>query len=232
MALSCSLRQPNRECCRSSWAEPRPHLYAGWPYAGRMPRPTPTAADSAKSVLRNEVRARRRIRRDTQTRDERAAAAVALADAVVEWAASLARPLVFTAYESWPTEPPTEVLIAKLVAARHTVLVPLTHPLPDRTLDWCDAADPGRAPLGITAIAHADAVLVPGLVVDGHGTRLGQGGGYYAVALGYVRPSVPVIAVLWDEEVRGDQDAPLPRAPHDRSVSAVLTPGRGLTWLP
>ena len=68
----------------------------------------------------------------------------------------------------------------------------------------------------------------PGLAVDRSGRRLGQGGGSYDRALVHVRPDVDIVTLLWDDELL---DTDVPAEPHDRRVTAVLTPGRGLIRL-
>jgi 5-formyltetrahydrofolate cyclo-ligase len=83
--------------------------------------------------------------------------------------------------------------------------------------------EPEGARLGPSALGEADVVLVPALAVDAHGNRLGKGRGYYDAALRHASPGVPVIAVLFDDEV---SVAPIPREPHDVPVNGVLTPSR------
>jgi 5-formyltetrahydrofolate cyclo-ligase len=55
------------------------------------------------------------------------------------------------------------------------------------------------------------------------GTRLGRGGGYYDRALAHARSDALLVAVLFDEELRDD----VPAGPHDRRVTAVVTPAAG-----
>jgi len=196
----------------------------------------PTSASAVadrKARLRQAVREARRRRRDGDPDGRsRAIAAEAVAAATLAWLAGRSRGdagrLLVAAYESWPTEPPTEALVTALRAAGHTVLLPITHSLPDRTLDWYAAGLGPQQPWGVDAIVGADLVLAPGLLVDATGTRLGQGGGYYDTALAHLPASVPVLAILWDDELTTDL---LPRDAHDRPVDGVLRPGFGLTWL-
>ena len=126
------------------------------------------------------------------------------------------------AYESRPTEPPTDVLVRVLRATGHKVLLPITNP--DLTLDW--DLDGRRLPP--EAIGSAALVLTPGLAVDRSGRRLGQGGGSYDAALAYVPAGVPIVTLLWDDEL---VEGPVPTEPHDRAVDGVITPDRGLVWL-
>jgi 5-formyltetrahydrofolate cyclo-ligase len=104
----------------------------------------------------------------------------------------------------------------------------------DADLDWAvyggELVEAGRGLreppgpwLGTAAIARVDAVVVPALAVDRAGMRLGRGGGSYDRALARVRAGVPVVALLYDGELVDD----LPAEPHDRAVTAVVTPGGG-----
>ena len=127
---------------------------------------------------------------------------------------------VVTSYDAVPGEPPTEAVNALLVQRGIRVLLPIT--LPDLDLDWHDLADPAATPLGPDAIALADLVLAPGLAVDRHGTRMGQGGGCYDKALPRRSPGTPVVVLLHPGEVV-DPSAPLPLEAHDQPVDAVLT---------
>jgi 5-formyltetrahydrofolate cyclo-ligase len=89
-------------------------------------------------------------------------------------------------------------------------------------------AEPGEPPRGPEAVARADVVLVPALAVDHAGNRLGRGGGSYDRALARVTPLIPVIALLYDDELLGH----VPAEPHDTPVRAAVRPGPGITWLP
>lgn len=179
-----------------------------------------------KTARRTALRERRRAiagARDVEADDSALAAHV---DGLVD-SLGLGPGAVVTSYESVPGEPPTPALNAALRARGITVLVPIT--LPDLDLDWHDAADADRTPLGLTAVERADLVLAPGLAVDVTGTRMGQGGGCYDRALPRRRPGTPVVVVLHPGELVGADD-PLPRADHDQPVDAVVT-ADGLTDL-
>jgi 5-formyltetrahydrofolate cyclo-ligase len=108
--------------------------------------------------------------------------------------------------------------------------------LEDDDLDW-SAYDGKLAPgrrgllepvgprLGVDAVASCDLVLVPALLVDRRGNRLGKGGGSYDRAL--ARATGLTVALLHDDEV---VDA-VPHDVHDVPVKAVATPGNGLVLL-
>lgn len=195
--------------------------------SGPLPHPPDDAAlSAAKSELRREVLRRRRER----PAQEALGVAGALARTALAWE-PLAVAGCVAAYVSVGTEPGTDALLEALRAAGTRVLVPVL--LEDGDLDWApyegtDSLVPaGRglrepvAPrLGREAVRQAQVVLVPGLAVDGLGTRLGRGGGSYDRALARVGAGVPVAIVLHDDEVL----PVVPAQEHDRPVSHALTP--------
>ena len=164
---------------------------------------------------------------------------------VSEGARAIARHLVETsevrraatvaAYVSIGTEPGTGPLLDALTAMGRRVILPVV--LPDLDLDWAvyDGPDglararrgllePTGERLGLEAVATADVVLTPGLAVDRTGMRLGQGGGCYDRVLGRVPVGTFTCTLLYDGEVLDE----VPAAPHDRRVTAVVTPGTGV----
>ena len=165
---------------------------------------------------------------------------------VSEGARAIARHLVETsevrraatvaAYVSIGTEPGTGPLLDALTAMGRRVILPVV--LPDLDLDWAvyDGPDhlararrgllePDGERLGPEAVATADVVLTPGLAVDRTGMRLGQGGGCYDRTLGRVPVGTFTCTLLYDGEVLDE----VPAAPHDRRVTAVVTPRAGIT---
>jgi len=89
---------------------------------------------------------------------------------------------------------------------------------------------PGRPPepsgefLPQARLADADLIVVPALATDAHGTRLGQGAGWYDRALKDARPGVPIVALVFDDEFHDGAMPPIPREPHDVPVSIVVKP--------
>jgi len=197
------------------------------------PAQSPRDASSAKLALRDQlVAARRRIPLPELGAHARALAGHLLAAEEVRRAATVA------AYVSIGREPGTSVLLDELVAAGKRVIVPVV--LADLDLDWATyegpdslasarmgLLEPVTPRLGVEAVAAADVVLVPGMAVSPAGDRLGKGGGCYDRALGRVPVGTPVVALLHDGEVGVD----VPVEPHDRPVTAAVTPTAGLVSL-
>ena len=187
---------------------------------------TPQHPGDGKAALREAVLARRRARPPA----ERATAAAAVATALLH---GLAGARTLAAFVPDAIEPGHGRLPAVYTQLGARVLLPVV-PRDGSELAW--AVDTGRlAPgrfgllepvgprLGPTAIGAADVVVVPALSVDRSGARLGRGGGYYDRALPYVRPGALMVAVVFDDEFVDE----LPVEPHDRPVTAVVTPTGG-----
>ena len=184
-----------------------------------------------------ELRAQVLARRSALLADQRAAAGRLIRDAV------LAAPQVqmagtIAAYYSVGTEPDTRGLVYALWKRGSYVLLPLLRP--DGDLDWASyegpdslvagprgLREPGEPPRGVDAVARADVVLVPALAVDAVGRRLGRGGGSYDRALARVGPLVPLIALIYDDELVEQ----VPAEGHDVPVRATARPRAGLTLL-
>ncbi len=150
--------------------------------------------------------------------------------------ASAGQPVV-AAYVPIGAEPGGPHLPDALRDAGARVLLPVLRP--DNDLDWAEyegGLDPARRGLleppgprlGVDAITGAALVIVPALAVDRRGARLGRGGGSYDRALARVPAGVPVLALLHDGELVDE----VPTEPHDRLVSAVITPSGGWCDLP
>ncbi|MGW0365238.1 5-formyltetrahydrofolate cyclo-ligase [Streptomyces sp. NPDC002990] len=204
--------------------------------ASQPPAPQPPASQppaSPKAELRREILAARRA----LSPDTRRTAATALA-ATAFGLPELAGARTVAAYVSIGSEPGTRDLLDALRAAGKRVLLPLL--LADNDLDWAvyegpgslaEAAHPGRMrlleptgpALGPEAVTDADAMLLPGLAVDGRGMRLGRGGGSYDRVLERLRRAgahPALVVLLYDDEVV----ARVPEEPHDHPVQAVATP--------
>ncbi|MET8676976.1 5-formyltetrahydrofolate cyclo-ligase [Streptomyces sp. NPDC004647] len=146
----------------------------------------------------------------------------------------LASARTVAAYVSVGREPGTRALLDALRTRGVRVLLPVL--LEDNDLDWAgyEGADrlvkagrgllePDGRRLGPDAVAEADAVLLPGLAVDGRGMRLGRGGGSYDRVLARLEKAgtdPALVVLLYDGELLGE----VPAEAHDRPVHAAVTP--------
>ncbi|MFF1353992.1 5-formyltetrahydrofolate cyclo-ligase [Streptomyces sp. NPDC058297] len=169
--------------------------------------------------------------------DDVAKAAGVLARQALELS-ELAGARTVAAYVSVGREPGTRELLDALHARGVRVLLPVL--LDDNDLDWGAYDGPGSLArvqhagkmallepagerLGTEAVVEADAVLLPGLAVDGRGMRLGRGGGSYDRVLARLERAdadPALVVLLYDGEVVER----VPEEPHDRPVHAVVTP--------
>lgn len=216
----------------------------------------PTSTGAAKAAARSRLRAARR----ELTPEEIARRGEALAQvlpSVVPSGSAVA------GYLPMPGEPEVRPFLSGHSERGGAVYVPVIASPQSRVLEWVPwtpEAELRRSafaaieePLGdrlsTSALRerHPDGltVLVPGLAVDHHGARMGQGGGFYDTAFGAVgeaaspgadasgeRPaahgSLRFIAVVHDAEVLSPGSFPV--EPHDLRVHGIVTE-RGATTL-
>lgn len=184
------------------------------------------------------------------------AAASPLAEAGLRWAlrvtGSLPAPTrstsVVCTYLSLGDEPPTGQLLEALYHANFRVFVPVCES--DYALSWVawrpgielvqSVHAPVLEPVGprfdFAALENVAALMLPALAVDGSGTRLGQGGGYYdrflaglpsATSVG--TPQLPVAALVYSTEFL--PAVRLPCDSLDQRVNWAITPA-GSSALP
>jgi 5-formyltetrahydrofolate cyclo-ligase len=196
-----------------------------------------------KSAIRDGILAARRALSPA----DRQAADAELRRAVAELLAAARRPGVpavagarrtVAGYAPTRDEPGGRELPETFRSAGDRVLFPVLRS--DLDLDWAEYTgpdgllrarwrliEPAGPRLGLAAIASASVVVVPAMAVDRSGARLGRGGGSYDRALHRVPDRTPVVALLYDGELVDR----LPTEPHDRRVSAVITPSGGFRQL-
>ncbi|SEA75785.1 5-formyltetrahydrofolate cyclo-ligase [Bowdeniella nasicola] len=183
--------------------------------------------EEAKRLLRTHVRA---IRAQHSPKD-RAREAHMFAQHGEEAVADVR---TVAAYVSEPGEPDTSQLLGALSGRGVRILLPVLGPGLARAWAYYRGEDdlqrraPGRPPepsgpiLPADAIRDAEAIITPGLAVDGLGTRLGQGAGWYDRMLALIEPDVPTFTMVFEHEVL--RDYLLPRAEFDIPIKAVITP--------
>jgi 5-formyltetrahydrofolate cyclo-ligase len=182
------------------------------------------------AVAKDELREGLLFRRRSRQLAERAEAADAVTEALLGGLSGVG---TLAAFVPEAIEPGAGRLPEAYTGLGARVLLPVI-PSVGRVLDWAvytgdleegrfGLHQPVGERLGPTALAAADAVVVPALAVDRFGIRLGRGGGYYDRALVHARPDAVLVTVVFDDE-RVDE---LPREVHDRPVRAVVTPSGG-----
>jgi 5-formyltetrahydrofolate cyclo-ligase len=134
-------------------------------------------------------------------------------------------------FVSMPMEVNTHPMIEEALRLGKTVLVPLVD-LENKELklkqirDFRKDLSPGT--LGILEPASGtkdvpakdvECVIVPGLVFDGDGNRLGRGGGFYDRLLAGLPAKASTIGLAFSFQVLPN----IPLENHDRSVGLVLT---------
>ncbi len=199
-------------------------------------QPYPPAQDGGDVTdTKDEFRAMLRAARHHTTPRQRAEAGVALAR-VVSTLPGLDEARCVAAYSARPSEPDTTAILDMLAGRGVEVLLPVlgaglsrewaTYAGPDDLVQRAPGRppEPGTPSLGAEGLSRADLILAPALAVDSSGTRLGQGGGWYDRALQHARPGVPVVALVFADEVYDADTHPLPREQHDRRVDMVATP--------
>jgi 5-formyltetrahydrofolate cyclo-ligase len=129
----------------------------------------------------------------------------------------------------------TNKLIHSLLKKNKTVLIPVTD-ASTRTLTVSRLLDPEkdlvRGHFGLLEPrsdslrpvdpALINLILVPGLVFDRYGYRIGFGAGYYDRFLSSIKPTIPLISLLYELQLI-DQ---VPREPHDVPVHILVTEDR------
>ena len=135
-------------------------------------------------------------------------------------------------YLSTSFEPNTRPFINWALADGRRVLLPIARQ--DGLLDWAEGdgeteteglyglPEPVGGILGPIAINDADLIVIPASAVDGRGTRMGWGRGYFDRTLGSMEKCPPVFAVVFDDEILED----VPRELHDAPVDGAVTPTR------
>lgn len=191
----------------------------------------PDPAEAEKRALRAQIRERRRIRTST----ERASAASAITQHLIDLASDL-RVQDISAYLSLPDEPGTRDFLDW--ACEHDIRVLLPVSREDGLLDWApydggsEEVDllgmptPTSELLGPIAINDVDLIVVPAAAVDRAGMRMGWGRGYFDKTLGSMEGCPPVYAVIFDDELVDS----VPRERHDMPVTGAVTPSGIVTF--
>lgn len=138
-------------------------------------------------------------------------------------------------YLDFRNEVQTGALIQRMLREKKNVLIPVTNPS-DHTLTISHLKNPEhdlmRSHFGLLEPkpeamrlvdpSVIDLVLVPGLVFDSFGYRIGFGAGYYDRFLASLPADIPLLSMLYELQLV-DQ---IPREPHDIPVHLLVTEKR------
>lgn len=138
-------------------------------------------------------------------------------------------------YLDFKNEVKTDGLIRRILSENKRALIPVTNPtdyslvvseLKDPAKDLFPAKfglrEPNETTLRPVSPDAIDLVLVPGLVFDSKGYRIGFGAGYYDRFLPSLRPDVPLISMLFEFQLVEH----VPNEPYDVPVHLLVTEKR------
>ena len=186
-----------------------------------MAVPSPS---SSKNDLRAEGLRRRRDFARSLTAGLRAELEAALAEILLP---HLMTARIVAAYHPLRDEISPYPLIERLGPGRQAALP--WFAAHDERMIWRAGAAAEPSPWGVLQPAAEappvipDLVIVPLVLADRHGTRIGHGQGHFDRALAHLRAAgpVPAIGIGWEVQI---VDGPLPRDEWDVPLDAIATP--------
>lgn len=189
-----------------------------------MAVPSPSSAPSDKAALRAEGLTRRKRAAAALEADTRRSLEVALAERLLP---HILTARVIAAYHPLKDEISPYPLLERLTDGQQAALP--WFPARDARMIWRAAPAVEPSPWGVlqpspdAPALRPDLVLVPFVLADRRGTRIGHGKGHYDRALSHLREGgeVVTIGIGWDEQL---VDFDLPRDPWDMPLHAVATP--------
>ena len=187
-----------------------------------MAVPSPSPAE--KAVLRAEGLRRRREFAQSLATPLRTDLEAALARLVLP---HLAAAGIVAAYHPLRDEISPLPIVAALAPAQRTAFP--WFAARDARMIWREGPACQPSPWGVlqpaadAAALSPDVVIVPIVLADCAGTRIGHGKGHFDRALAHLRESRPVVAIgiAWDSQIVDD---PIPADPWDMHLDAIATP--------
>lgn len=182
--------------------------------------------EDAKQALRataKAIRSRQKLQRDV---------AAQWRDTVLDFIGDGA---TVACYVSMKNEPPTHELCEAIAARGKRLLLPKLGPRLAREWAWFEGLEdlkvlaPGRPPepsgsaVDARILREVDVLIMPATLVDHHGRRLGQGGGWYDRVLKQLDARTRVGAMIYPDEF---VDVDVPQDDMDRRVPYVIFPDR------
>lgn len=184
-----------------------------------------------KSILRRSLRAWARKKRDELSQRDRSSASLRIAQSVcsLEEVVHAKNILLYCAFR---TEVETEQLSTCLLDMNKMVCVPLVRTKEKELLPmfiesedaplqpgYCGIPEPVWCADRCFAPEHLDIVILPGLLFDRNGNRLGYGGGYYDRFLAYKSPQALRIGLAFSCQLVPS----IPAQKHDMRLDILVT---------
>ena len=192
--------------------------------------PPPRSSNAAKVALRREFKARRKALQPADT----TALNREITRRVLELPDLLEARTVFS-YITIQNEADTRPVIAALLEAGIRVVTPPVDQAQDahRAVHFVFPGDPALAmpqprpvitpdTTGVLGLSDVDVFLVPGIVWDARGYRIGFGGGYFDWLLSQARPRAMSIGLAYEWQVVPE----VPADPWDVPVGHIITESR------
>ncbi len=189
-----------------------------------MAVPSPSPAPRDKAALRAEGLARRKGAAAALDTDTRRSLELALAERILP---HIVTARVIAAYHPLKDEISPYPLLERLIGGQQAALP--WFPGRDERMIWRAAPAVEPSPWGVlqppaeAPALRPDLVLVPFVLADRRGTRIGHGKGHYDRALSHLQEGGEVftIGIGWDEQL---VEFDLPRDSWDMPLHAIATP--------
>lgn len=142
-------------------------------------------------------------------------------------------------YLDFNNEVSTDKIVTNIIERNHHLYIPVTVPrncmiIPSLIKDKSHLRVSNfgilETPIEMASSTHnslIDLVIIPGLVFDETGNRIGFGKGYYDNFLGSLNRKVTTIALAYDFQVKDS----IPSEPHDFKMDYIITPSRIISTL-
>lgn len=184
---------------------------------------------SPKKVLRQVIKDRRDSL-DKESREHKALAIKQKLFGLPEFAGAG----VVMFFANFGSEVPTYLMMEEAIKMGKRVVLPITD-VKAKRLELREVKDLANLRIGKYGIPEpdpehtdlfdaglVDLVIVPGVVFDRCGNRIGYGGGYYDRFLSDIDPSVPRVSIAFELQVVEE----IPSEEHDLPVDKVITEER------
>ena len=184
---------------------------------------------SPKHALRKIIRDKRDLLNDSE-REEKAQAIKKRFFSLPEF--KKARAILF--YAAFGSEVPTHDMMEEALKMGKKIILPITdtetkqlvlrevHDLQSLKLNKYGIPEPSPENTIRYEAGLLDLIVVPGVVFDACGHRIGYGGGYYDRFLEKIDPSVPRISIAFEIQIVPE----IPKEEHDLPVDKIVTEKR------